>query len=118
MGSYGVGETAGEDGLSVYRDDADKYFARLKALCSDLGKMLSRKRIMKGRGDESQNEEENNSGWWGEEVATYLVAIDYDELENNLSELKVWDGETKAWIRNPFDSWSQRYASVRLVSHP
>lgn len=45
------------------------------------------------------------------------MAIDYDEVESNLCELKVWNREIKAWIRNPFFTWSQRYASIRLVSH-
>ncbi|MCJ1344762.1 hypothetical protein MMC31_002965 [Peltigera leucophlebia] len=116
VGSHGGEESATEDGLSVYRDHAEKYFARLKALWSDLEKMLSGK-IVDGEGDESTDEEKNNSGRWWEEVATYLVAIDYDEVENNLSELKVWNDEIKAWIRKPFVAWSQRYASVRLVSH-
>lgn len=114
--SQAGGEIAGEDGLSVYRDHAENYFARLKALWSNLQKMVSQKRIIDRRGDESQDEETDSGRWW-EEVGTHLMAIDYDELENNLSELKVWNGEFKAWIRKPFVSWSQRYASIRLVSH-
>lgn len=116
-GSHGVGETVSEDGLSVYRDDAEKYFGRLKALWSDLEKMLSKKRIVEWMGGETQDEEENYSGRWWEEVPTYLVAIDYDEIEENLSEWKVWNEQIKAWIRKPLLTWYQRYASVRLVSH-
>lgn len=67
--------------------------------------------------DECQAVEENDSSQWCKEVATYFMAIDYDEVESNLSELKVWNIEIKAWIRNPFFAWSQRYASIRLVSH-
>lgn len=109
-------ETAGEDGLSVHRDHAENYFARLKALWSNLQKTISQKRIIHRNGDECQDVGENNSGGWCKEVATYFMAIDYDEVESNLSELKVWNREIKAWIRNPFFTWSQRYASIRLVS--
>ena len=112
-------ETAAEDGLSAYRDHAEKYFARLEALWSDLERMLSRsrKRRMGWARDASKDEEKKYSGRRWEEVATYLVAIDYDEVEYNLSELKVWNGEIKAWIRKPLLTWAQRYAFVRLVSH-
>lgn len=116
-GSHDGGETVGENGLSVYRDDAEKYFGRLKALWSGLEKMLSKKRIVEWMGGEIQDEEENYSGRWWEEVPTYLVAIDYDEIEENLSEWKVWNEEIRAWIRKPLLTWYQRYASVRLVSH-
>lgn len=67
--------------------------------------------------DECQAVEENDSSRWCKEVATYFMAIGYGEVESNLSELKVWNAETKGWIRNPFVAWSQRYASIRLVSH-
>lgn len=99
--SQAGGETADEDGLSVHRDHAEKYFARLKALWSNLQKIVSQKRVI-GRRGESQDEEKNNTGRWWKEVATYPMGIDYDEVESNLSELKVWNGEAKAWIRNPF----------------
>lgn len=116
-GSHDGGETVGEDGLSVYRDDAEKYFGRLKVLWSGLEKMLSKKRIVEWMGGEIQDEKDNYSGRWWEEVPTYLVAIDYDEIEENLSEWKVWNAEIKAWIRKPLLTWYQQYASVRLVSH-
>lgn len=116
-GEQASGEAADEDGLSVHRDHAENYFARLKALWSNLQKMISQKRIIDRMGDECQDVEENNSCRWWKEVATYFMAIDYDEVESNLSELKVWNREIKAWIRSPFFTWSQRYASVRLVSH-
>lgn len=114
---HGGEENAAEDGLSIYRDHAEKHFARLKALLSELEKLLSRTRIMEGEGDESKDEENHNSSRWWEELATYLVAIDYDEVEKNLSELNAWNGEIRAWICKPFGAWSQQYASVRLVSH-
>lgn len=115
-GEQAGGETAGEDGLSVHRDHAENYFARLKALWSNLQKTISQKRIIDRIGDECQDVEESNPSRWYKEVATYFMAIDYDEVESNLSELKVWNKDIKAWIRNPFFTWSQRYASIRLVS--
>lgn len=115
-GSQAGGEIVGEDRLSVHRDHAENYFARLKALWSNLQKMISQNKIIDRRGDECQDEEGNNSGRWWKEMATYLMAIDYDEIESNLSELKVWNREIKSWIRKPFVTWSQRYASIRLVS--
>lgn len=115
-GEQAGGEAAGADGLSVHRDHAENYFARLKALWSNLQKTISQQRIIDRIGDECQDVEENNSGRWCKEVTTYFMATDYDEFESNLSELKVWNREIKAWICNPFFTWSQRYASIRLVS--
>lgn len=68
-----VAETAGEDGLSVHTGHAENYFARLKALWSNLQKTISPKRIIHRIWDECQDVEENNSGGWCKEVATYFM---------------------------------------------